>query len=274
MQLYLLIKSKTEVYMKSITKSRTVFALSAILLLALVSCSSGVDLEDGLYFAQQTEYASSGWKYNLTIVVENGKMTDVSWNGSNRMGGPDKVAVSEAGNYPMVANGGAMADWHVQAEAVEEYFIDNPETTMPDAISGATIHFNEFYELAEEALANGPVGMGPYRDGEYRAMDSDFHNGWKYYVDITVTSGYVVTAHWDAVAEDGGTDKAQRSMDGEYGMVANGGAMAEWHEQALAVEAAFLESQSTDAPDALSTATITYDGFYSLAEQALAGARK
>ncbi len=258
--------------MKHIVRITVVLALAAAL---FVSCSSkGTGYEDGIYFAQQTEFPRSGWKYNLTLKVEGGEFTEVLWNGSNINAGPDKLSVSEAGDYPMVAQGGAQADWHVQAAAVEEYFKENPSTEMPDTISGATIHYNEFYELAAEALSKGPVGYGPYKDGTYSASDEEYHNGWKYFVDLTVTSGYVVSAHWDAFAEDGGTSKVQRSRDGEYGMVANSNATKEWHEQAQAVEKAFMESQNTSAPDTITGATITYDTFYSLVEEALAGAKR
>jgi len=208
----------------------------------------------------------------VTLTVEKGKITSALWNGSNINAGPDKVSISKDGKYPMVANGGAQADWHVQAGAVESYFVENPSLEMPDAISGATIHYNEFYDLAKEALSRGPVGYGPFKDGEYSASGKDFHNGWKYYVNLTVTSGYVVAAHWDAVAEDGGTDKVQRSMDGEYGMVANSGAKAEWHEQAIAVEKELMMSQSLSAPDAITGASISYEDFYALVDAALAGA--
>ncbi len=264
-----------EVLMKKIIKIAAALGVLVIFAALFVSCGSkAASYEDGIYFAQQTEFPKSGWKYNVTLKVEDGKIAEVVWNGSNINAGPDKVSVSEAGNYPMVQNGGAQADWHVQAKAVEEYFKDNPSTEMPDSITGATIHYNEFYELAAEALEKGPVGYGPYKDGTYSASDGKFHNGWKYFVDLTVTSGYVVSAYWDAVAEDGGTNKVQRSMDGEYGMVANSNAASEWHEQAQAVEKAFLESQKTAAPDAVTGATITYGNFYSLAEKALTGAKR
>ena len=240
----------------------------------LAGCKEKVSYNDGVYFAQQMEFPQSGWKYNVTLVVDGGKIKEAVWNGSNVNAGPDKVSLSKSGGYPMVAQGGAQAEWHEQAAAVEEYFIDNPSTEMPDAISGASIHYNEFYDLVKEALEKGPVGYGPYKDGSYHAEDSEFHNGWKYFVDLTVTSGYVVSARWNAVAEDGGTDKVKRSMDGEYGMVANSGATREWHEQSMSVEQAFLASQDTAMPDAISGATIGYDGFYALADAALKGAKR
>ncbi|MDC7240432.1 MAG: FMN-binding protein [Spirochaetales bacterium] len=251
-----------------------IFLILVVMLTALAGCKEKTSYEDGVYFAQQMEFPKSGWKYNVTLVVEGGEIKEVMWNGSNVKAGPDKVSLSMSGGYPMVAQGGAQAEWHEQAETVENYFVDNPALEMPDAISGASIHYNEFYDLVKEAIEKGPVGYGPYKDGSYHAGDSDYHNGWKYYVDLTVTSGYVVSAHWNAEAEDGGTHKVQRSADGEYGMVANSGATREWHEQAMSVEQAFLASQDTSSPDAISGATITYSGFYDLAEAALKGAMR
>ena len=255
-------------------KKVLLFAVTLFIVLFAGCKGDGTKYDDGVYFAQQLDFPDSGWKYNVTLVVEKGKITDATWNGSNINAGPDKVSISEAGKYPMVANGGAMADWHVQAKAVEDYFVENPSTEMPDSITGASIHYNEFYDLAKEALEQGPVGYGMYKDGTYSASDSGFNEGWKYFVDLTVLSGYVVSAHWDAVSEDGGTNKVQRSMDGEYGMVANSAATSEWHEQAMAVEKAFLTSQELSVPDAITGATIHYQGFFALAEKALAGAKR
>jgi major membrane immunogen (membrane-anchored lipoprotein) len=259
--------------MKNIAKG---FAMLMVLAIALSSCGggNGAGFEDGVYFAMEDGYSDSGWRYNVTMVVEDGEVSEVSWNGSNINGGVDKVTLSENGGYPMVERGGAMAEWHVQAKTVEDFFLAEQSTEQPDAISGASIHFDEFYALVNEAVEAGSVGYGPYRDGNYTASDAEFHNGWKYFVDITVISGYAVSAHWDAEPEEEGTNKAQRSKDGEYGMVENGGAIAPWWEQARAVEEAFIASQSTDAPDAISGATITIGGFFELAEQALAGAQR
>lgn len=248
----------------------------------LVSCGEGettasnesATYEDGVYFAIQDSFADSGWRYNVTLVAEDGKITDASWNGSNINAGVDKVTLSESGGYPMVSAGGASAEWHEQAAEVEKAFIASQSTDVPDAISGATIGYGDFFELAEKALEAGPVGYGPYKDGVYHAEGSEFDNGYRYFIDITVTSGYVVAAHWDAYAEEGEKLKAQISADGEYGMVENGGAMAPWFEQAHAVEEYLIDSQSTTKPDAISGASIHTDGFFALAQEALAGASR
>ena len=63
-------------------------------------------------------------------------------------------------------------------------------------------------------------------------------------------------------------------MDGNYGMVEKGGAMAPWYEQAMKVEANLLKTQDTEMPDAVSGASIGLDPFYSLVNEALKGAMR
>lgn len=238
---------------------------------------------DGVYFAQETEFPKSGWKYNVTLVVKRGKIKEVSWNASNINGGVTKVELSKAGKYGMEAKGGAIAPWWKQAQAVEKMLIKEQDINAitlsdadghTDAVSGATIKVGPFVNLVKEALANGPVGYGPYKDGAYHAEQAAFDHGYKYIVDVTVTSGYIVSASWDALAENGGKNKAQASMDGEYGMVEKAGAIAPWFEQANAVEAKVIMSQDVNQPDAISGATIGLDPFYTLLNEALAGAKR
>jgi major membrane immunogen (membrane-anchored lipoprotein) len=239
--------------------------------------------KDGVYFAQEDKFPDSGWKYNVTLVVKNGKITSVSWNGSNINAGDPKIVVSRDGRYGMEAKGGAMAPWWKQAQAVEKQLIKSQDISSitlsdkeghTDAVSGASIHVAPFVNLVKAALAAGPVGYGPYKDGVYKAEEAAFGHGYKYFVEVTVTSGYIVAVHWDAYAEDGGTNKAQRSKDGEYGMQKNGGSLAPWWEEARIVEDKVLNSQSVGQPDAISGATIGLDPFYTLLTKALTKAKR
>ncbi|MDC7234596.1 MAG: FMN-binding protein [Spirochaetales bacterium] len=238
---------------------------------------------DGVYFAQETEFPKSGWKYNVTLVVKRGKIKEVVWDGSNINAGMAKDAVSRAGKYGMEANGGAMAPWWKQAEAVEKALIKaqdinaitlSDDAGHTDAVSGATIKVGNFVDLVKEALAAGPVGYGPYKDGTYRAEADEFGNGWKYFVDVTVTSGYIVSVSWDAMPEKGGKNKKQTSIDGEYGMVEKGGAMAPWFEQARAVEKQIIMTQDVSKVDSISGASVGLDPFYTLLNKALSGAKR
>lgn len=260
-----------------------------VLLVLLFSCSkeeektSGAMYKDGVYFAQEDEFSDSGWKLNVTLEVKDGKISRAVWNGANINAGRDKVSLSKAGEYGMFEKANAMAPWYEQAAATEAYLLKTQDPAAinyvddeghTDSFSGASIHVLPFFELAEKALAAGPVGYGPYKDGAYHAEESEFDHGYKLFVDVTVISGYVVAVNWDALAEDGGTNKVQRSMDGEYGMFENGGASAPWFKQAEAIEAHFLTTQDTTMPDALSGATIGLDPFYKLLHEAMSSAKK
>lgn len=244
---------------------------------------------DGIYFAQEADFASNGWKYMVTITVKDGKITAADWNGANKNAGYDKKTTSASGAYGMVAFGKAQAEWHEQAAAAEAYLLKTQDPTSitytdadghTDAIAGVSIHVVEFFDLAEQALSAGPTGKGPYKDGHYHAQAAEFAgSGWKESVDLTVINGYIVAANWNAGSKDGGTDKKTRSASGAYGMVAFGKAQAEWHEQAAAAEAYLLQIQDPEKitysdneghTDAIAGASIHVNGLFDLAKEALA----
>jgi len=186
----------------------------------------------------------------------------------------------------MVAKGGAQAEWHEQAIAAENYLIETQDPTAitytddaghTDDIAGVSIHVVEFFNLAEKALEKGPVALGPYEDGVYYAEAAEFaSSGWKGTVDLTVYNGRIMAVNWSAVNE-AGQDKKEASINGDYGMVAKGGAQAEWHEQAYAAEAFLLETQDPAAitynadgyTDAISGVSVHVNDFVELVEKAL-----
>lgn len=122
------------------------------------------ELADGTYYAEDDAF-SNGWKYNVTLVVEDGKITDAVWNGEAEDGGDDKVTQSADGRYGMQEKGNASAEWHEQAALAEAYLIETQDPSAieyssdeghTDAIAGATIHVKEFFDLAQKALASDP----------------------------------------------------------------------------------------------------------------------
>lgn len=255
------------------------------------SSDTDAGYDDGIYFAQQDEFSErTGWKSTVTIKVEGGKIADVEWNAANVNAGEDKVSQSKSGAYGMEENGGAQAAWWEQAEAVEKALIDSQnlssltynEDGYTDAVSGVSIHINDFVELAEEALENGPVGRGMYKDGAYHAEIPEFSHGWQDYVDLTVINGYLVAARWDAYPEEGEMHKHEYSKAGKYGMVENGGAQAQWWEQVDRAEAYLLKIQDPTKieyldedghVDSISGVSIHVKELFSLAEEALKDAR-
>jgi major membrane immunogen (membrane-anchored lipoprotein) len=232
-------------------------------------------LADGTYFAQEDFFPGSGWKYVVTLEVKEGKIVSADWNGAHVNGGKDKKTSSIDGDYGMVAKGGAQAEWHEQAALTEAYLIETQDPTgitytseegHTDDIAGVSIHVSEFYDLVQEALAAGPSETGPWKDGAFYAEEAEFKNGYKYFVNLTVINGHIISASWDALAEDGGTNKKQAAVDGAYVMNAEKG---EWHEQAALVEELLLETQNPSEFDDIASVSITVDSFFTLAQEAL-----
>ncbi|MEF2966223.1 FMN-binding protein [Paenibacillus sp. M1] len=244
--------------------------------------------QDGVYYAQGEADPDSGWQYYVTLTVSGGKITEAKWNGLNATVGVDKVTYSKEGKYGMKA-GGAQSEWHEQAEKTEQYLIEKQdpkditlnEEGKTDAISGVSVHVNEFFDLADQALTAGPVQAGPYKDGTYHAEGDKFdeHSGWKETADVVIAAGKIVKVNFSGVNE-AGEDKKQNSIDGKYGMKA-GGAQSEWHEQAALAEAYLVENQDPASltfneegkTDALSGVSISLQSYFGLVTKALEQAK-
>lgn len=243
---------------------------------------------DGVYFAMDEEFGSSGWKYGVTIEVKGGKIVDVDWNGMNVAAGFDKKTIDKAGKYNMVKFGGAQAEWSQQAEKAEAYLIEVQDPTKitytddsghTDDIAGVSIHVIEMFGLAEKALAAGPVGVGPYQDGAYFAIADEYpSSGWREYVSITVMNGRIAAVNWSAVNKKG-DDKKPYDKAGNYNMVKFGGAQAEWYQQAGRAETYLIEVQDPAKitykddeghTDAIGGVSIHVNSLFNLAAEALA----
>jgi major membrane immunogen (membrane-anchored lipoprotein) len=255
-----------------------------------------VTLADGIYFAQEDGFSErTGWKYMVTLEVKDDKIVSAEWNGAHREAGTDKRYRSESGAYGMVEKGDAQSKWIEQAKRTEEWLLETQDPTditytndagNTDAISGVTIHVKEFFDLAVDALEAGPAGYGMYEDpedGEYYAEADQFsEQGWKSTVSLTVVSGRIVSAWWDAVPEEGGDTKKVQSKNGDYGMVANSDAQWPWHEQAANAEMWLIENQdptkisfdSEGNTDAISGVSIHVNDLFNLAQEALDGNKR
>ncbi|MEW6564414.1 MAG: FMN-binding protein [Spirochaetota bacterium] len=232
--------------------------LGVLVLLTVFAVSlSAQTLKDGKYFAQQDGFGSSGWKSQVVLEVKGGKITAANWNGvSNIAGAADKKSYDKAGKYNMVKFGKAQAEWYQQAEKVEQYLVKTQDYKFnkysdaeghTDAISGASIHVKEFFDLAQKAIAAGPVAKGMYaKDGWYYAEQADFdkQSGWKDTVLVTVVNGRIVDVVWNGISNDSAKkSKIVESVSGNYNMVKFGKAQAEWHEQAAKAQAALIAAQ-------------------------------
>ncbi|WP_334074762.1 MULTISPECIES: FMN-binding protein [Paenibacillus] len=244
--------------------------------------------KDGVYFAQGEADAKTGWQSYVTLTVSGGKITEAKWNATNANIGVDKVTYSKEGKYGMKA-GGAQSEWHEQAEKAEQYLIEKQdpkaiklnEEGKTDAITGVSVHVDDFFNLADQALTAGPVEAGPYKDGTYHAEGDKFDekSGWKETADVVIAAGKIVKVNFSGVNE-AGEDKKQNSIDGKYGMKA-GGAQAEWHEEAAKAEAYLVEKQDPASltfneegkTDAISGVSISLKSYFDLVTKALEQAK-
>lgn len=111
-----------------------------------------------------------------------------------------------------------------------------------------------------------------YAEGAYAEK-----SGWKEIVALKVEGGKIVGVNWNGLHKDGGLDKKTFSGEGKYGMVAKGGAQAEWHEQAAKMEQFLLEQQTLSGlavneegkTDAVSGVSIGVGEFVELVDKAL-----
>ncbi|WP_025701386.1 hypothetical protein, partial [Paenibacillus forsythiae] len=246
--------------------------------------------QDGVYYGTIPADEKTGWQTYAILTVEGGKITKVDWNGFNVNNAGDlKKKVSEDGKYGLVAKGGAQAEWHEQAAKAEAFLIEKQDPAAltfdaegkTDAVSGVSIHVNDLVQAAQAALAAGQAQPGAYKDGGYHAQgEMDAKSGWASTVDLSVANGNIVAVKFSGVDKDG-NDKQQFSKDGKYGMKEkNPSAQAEWHEEAVKAQQYYLANQAA-APafnaegktDAISGVTISVGEYWTLAEQALEGAK-
>lgn len=269
---------------------KRIIALAAMAVIAAAAFAQSY--ADGVYFAQEHAFGKTGWKYQVVLEVKGGKVVKASWNGVNNLGQPDKKTVAASGAYGMVKVSALKKEWHEQAAVVEDYLVRTQDLGFSkytnaagntDAISGASIMVKEFFVLANEALAAGPVAKGSYaKDGWYYASAQDFdRSGWKANALVTVVNGRVVDAIWNGISSDRKKkSKLVEAAAGRYGM-AKAAAQGEWHLQAERAAAALVRAQNPASiavkadgkTDAVTGVSITVSEFYTLAAEALKAAR-
>lgn len=231
---------------------------AAVLVLAIAAtgtASAQVKARDGVYFAQNGDFGSSGWKDQVILEVKAGKITRATWNGvSNLPGAADKKSWAAAGKYGLKRSSRIGAEWDAQAASAEAWLVKNQNPGFnkfdkdgkTDAISGASITVNGFFALVNQALAGPPVAKGIYaKDGWYYQEQKDFDksSGWKDTVLVTVVNGTVMDVLWNGVSKD--TKKKSKlveAREGRYGM-AKAAKKGEWNVQAAAVQAAIVQVQ-------------------------------
>lgn len=280
---------RTSIELGGTMKKHGVVLFALFALFAIVSAGAQAKLKDGFYFAQDSEYASSGWKEQVVLQVKGGKIVSANWNGISTSAVMDKKTESAAGHYGMIKASKLGKEWHEQAAAVEKYLVATQDTAFSkytsaegttDAIAGASIHVKGFFDLVKAALAAGPVAKGTYKkDGWFFAKSAAFDkSGYMTTALFTIVNGRIVDANWNGLYKDGGDSKYVRAVKGTYKMNAKEG---EWNVQSARVEVALVKQQdpakiavkADGKTDAISGVSISINDFIAVAVEALKAAK-
>jgi len=114
--------------------------------------------KDGVWHAESSGFAASGWKGSVDVLVKNGYIVGVNWSGVDKAGTGRREAV-KAGKYVMKKGG---VPWTTQANALSAYLEGTQDPAKikykdtaghTDAVSGVSINASEFFDLVKAALA-------------------------------------------------------------------------------------------------------------------------
>lgn len=134
--------------MKILEKSLVIGTL-LILIVALSACGGGSDFEDGTYFGKSLEDDAGGIG-EVTIVIKEGEIVDCTYVTYDESGNiKDERYGKDSGNDAFYEKA------QIAVEAMKDYPKQLKEKKQPElveAISGATISYDQFNEAVDEAL--------------------------------------------------------------------------------------------------------------------------
>ena len=234
---------------------------------------------DGSYSYEAPEFDSNGYKDQVAMTIEGGRITALTWDCVDK-DGKLKSNLSMNGEYVMTEDG---PKWHEQAEAVVKYVLENQSLDhlidadgYTDTVASVSINLYGFVNGVKDCLrqaSEGTAAKSSWSDGTFSYEAPEFDsNGYKDQVSMTVKDGKMTALTWDCVDKEG-KKKSNLSMDGEYVMTEDG---PKWHEQADAVVKYVLENQSLDGlinedgyTDTVASVSINLYGFVGGVEDCL-----
>jgi major membrane immunogen (membrane-anchored lipoprotein) len=242
-----------------------------ILALCAVAVLDAQVLRSGFYFAQAPRYAADGWRDQVVLEVEGGKIRSALWNEISIVAGmPDRKAWTNDSS-----------DWAAQADKVERFLVSSQNLNAV-SVSGVTIPTDAFFALARQALQKTPTEKGAYRNSGwfYSEIDAADGSGDKTTTLITVVNGTIVDVLWNGTTKADGIEvsKIILSASNRYPMNAPQGA---WHVQTFRASEALVKAQdpakitmkADTTPDAVTGVSISVKDYLEAARRALQGAR-
>lgn len=225
-------------------------------------------LTDGTYYAEEQEFDDHGWKGLVTVIVKDGKITNVFYDEINQEG---KLKTFDPEYGPRMKEKSGTTPLEAVAK-LEQALVEKQNPEDVDTVTGATHTSDRFKKLAAEALKGSPVeAKDGLKDGLYKAAEADFDDhGWKAIAAVVIKDGKIQSAFFDEINKDDGRYK---STDQEYAknMEAKSGTTP-----AKAIEAlskSLIEKQDAAQLDTVTGATGTTNKFKNLMSEALSLAK-
>lgn len=227
---------------------------------------TGLNYEDGVYYAETSNFDDHGWKAMVTVVVKNHKINEVFFDEIDKEGALKTFEAGYAEN--MKAKSGTTP---LEAyAALEDALIKSQNPDDIDVVSGATHSSDTFGKLVAEALDGSPIKPSSYIDGLYKASEKDFDDhGWKSFAAIVIKDGKIASAFFDQISKEDGRYK---TTDEEYAknMESKSGTTPSKAHDALIDN--LIKRQDADV-DTVTGATHTAQTFRQLIDEALSFAK-
>ena len=242
--------------------------LCLAVLFALVGCEivTAQSLKDGIYSAEEADFDSHGWKGMITLVVKNGKITNVFYDEISK----NNELKNLNNSYSQAMKSASKIAPKQAVENLSASLVAKQDPAKVDAVSGATESVEKFKNLAGKALQEGPENKaGKYYDGFY-AAESDFDShDYKAYAAILIKDGKITSASFGEFDKGG----AMKSVNETYANIMNSVSGVTPAEAERILTLSLVANQDPAKVDVVTGATDTTNTFRKLMQQALSYAQ-
>jgi major membrane immunogen (membrane-anchored lipoprotein) len=242
--------------------------ISLVLLVALIGCEGATaqSMKDGVYYAEESDFDSHGWKGMITITVKGGKITSVFYdeiNKSNELKGLNN-------SYSQSMKEKSKITPKQAVEKLSASLVAKQDPAKVDAVTGATGSVDKFKALADKAIKEGAEKKSEkYYPGFYSAESDYDSHGFKAYAAVLIKNGKITNA-WFGEFDNAG---AVKSANETYANIMKSVSGATPAEAEKALTASLVAKQDPAKVDAVTGATDTTNTFRELMQQALNSAQ-
>ncbi len=225
--------------------------LIAVATFTLVGCNSSEYKVDGEFLAYEVSiHRNAPMVTTVTVTIEKGKIVDFNIDarqgsatendGSWTFAWNEKTKKELGDDYGMVANGGAVSEWYVQAELIEAYMLENgvdsvetDDETFITNITGVTMKDGGYTKVAAAALELA-------KEGKFQAVHCNQDdlviatmlvdskgNASELFLDVLQGQPVDGTFEWRS--------KTKQELGNDYNMKGASAIEKEWFEQAQAI---------------------------------------